>query len=139
MQTFLPYPDFSKSAHCLDMKRLGKQRVEVLQILKSLKEGGGWQNHPAVKMWKGYEEALVLYGEVICDVWTEKGYKDTCLDKIYKIVGVSGLMLPRFLPPWLGNKNFHRSHKSNLLRKDPEFYGKYGWDVPADLPYVWPV
>ncbi len=26
MQTFLPYPDFTKSAQCLDNKRLGKQR-----------------------------------------------------------------------------------------------------------------
>lgn len=36
MQTFLPYPDFSASARVLDDKRLGKQRVECLQILKAL-------------------------------------------------------------------------------------------------------
>lgn len=36
MQTFLPFADFSKSAACLDDKRLGKQRVECLQILKAL-------------------------------------------------------------------------------------------------------
>ena len=36
MQTFLPYPDFAKSAACLDNRRLGKQRVECLQILKTL-------------------------------------------------------------------------------------------------------
>ena len=35
MQTFLPYPDFHESAKVLDMKRLGKQRVEVLQLLNS--------------------------------------------------------------------------------------------------------
>lgn len=28
MQTFLPYPDFKKSAQCLDYRRLGKQRVD---------------------------------------------------------------------------------------------------------------
>ena len=33
MQTFLPYADFAQSAKVLDMKRLGKQRVEVLQLL----------------------------------------------------------------------------------------------------------
>ena len=32
MQTFLPYQNFIKSAKCLDYKRLGKQRVEALQI-----------------------------------------------------------------------------------------------------------
>ena len=32
MQTFLPYADFQRSAQVLDYKRLGKQRVEALQI-----------------------------------------------------------------------------------------------------------
>ena len=37
MQTFLPYEDFTKTAQCLDYKRLGKQRVEAYQILRILK------------------------------------------------------------------------------------------------------
>lgn len=36
MQTFLPYPDFKKSAQCLDYQRLGKQRLECKQILQTL-------------------------------------------------------------------------------------------------------
>lgn len=36
MQTFLPYPDFAESAAVLDQKRLGKQRVENLQIMQAL-------------------------------------------------------------------------------------------------------
>ena len=36
MQTFLPYPDFRQSAACLDYRRLGKQRVEGVQILKAI-------------------------------------------------------------------------------------------------------
>ncbi len=53
MQTFLPYPDFKRSAKVLDYRRLGKQRVEALQILKALQvENYGWRNHPIVKMWK---------------------------------------------------------------------------------------
>ena len=35
MQTFMPYPDYSESARCLDRQRLGKQRVEAFQILRS--------------------------------------------------------------------------------------------------------
>ena len=41
-------------------------------------------------------------------------------------------------PLWLGDPTFHASHRSNLLRKDPVFYGKHGWSEPTDLPYVWP-
>jgi len=36
VQTFLPYPDFKQSAACLDYRRLGKQRVEGVQILKAI-------------------------------------------------------------------------------------------------------
>ena len=31
------------------------------------------------------------------------------------------------------------SYKSNLLRKFPAYYRQFHWNVPDDLPYVWPV
>ncbi len=79
MQTFLPYPDFTDSARALDLKRLGKQRVETIQVLRALTVPGyGWRRHPAAAMWAGYEEALVRYGLDICGVWTADGRADTC-------------------------------------------------------------
>ncbi|GAA3827626.1 pyrimidine dimer DNA glycosylase/endonuclease V [Nocardioides panacisoli] len=43
MQTFLPYADFARSARSLDPKRLGKQRVEALQVVRALTTAGyGW-------------------------------------------------------------------------------------------------
>lgn len=145
MQTFLPYPDFSRSARVLDNKRLGKQRVEVLQILNVLlKPGGksGWRNHPAVRMWRGYEHRLHTYGLAVCREWTGRGYKDTCYDKMTDMMYEWGHPLPapdKISPPWLGDESFHASHRSNLLRKDPVWYGRFGWTEPHDLPYVWPV
>ena len=41
-------------------------------------------------------------------------------------------------PPWFGDDAFHASHRSNLLRKNPEHYGKLGWTEPDNLPYIWP-
>jgi len=65
MQTFLPYSSFIESVRCLDRQRLGKQRVEALQILNALNgKSKGWTNHPATKMWCGYEEALCLYKDL---------------------------------------------------------------------------
>ena len=64
MQTFLPYKNFIKSAKCLDYKRLGKQRVEALQIhniISGKRTTGGWINHPVVKMWTGYDQLLAYY------------------------------------------------------------------------------
>jgi hypothetical protein len=135
MQTFLPYPHFAESAKVLDYRRLGKQRVEVLQLLKALQGGGGWSNHPAAKMWRGYEDALVYYGTVMCREWLNRGYKDTCLDKIQSFATKSVITEP----PWLGDSDFHAAHRSNLLRKDPVHYGQFGWTEPNDLPYIWPI
>jgi hypothetical protein len=68
MQTFLPYANFSRTASVLDMKRLCKQRVETLQVMKALSDPSyGWQNHPAVKMWRGHRGALMMYQEAICN------------------------------------------------------------------------
>jgi hypothetical protein len=140
MQTFLPFEQFDKSAACLDRQRLGKQRVEVLQLLRALKgETKGWANHPAARMWRGYEAALIVYGLCICGEWMRRGYKDTCADKLVE-EGAEFLRAagPLPLPPWLGDEAFHRSHRSNLLRKDSAHYSVYFTDVSDDLPYVWP-
>jgi hypothetical protein len=42
-------------------------------------------------------------------------------------------------PSWFGDEEFHRSHRSNLVRKAPEHYAPlFEPGLPADLPYVWP-
>ena len=52
MQTFAPYADFEQSLRTLHLKRLGKQRVEVIQIVRALTVPGyAWSSHPAVLMW----------------------------------------------------------------------------------------
>ena len=149
MQTFLPYPDFERSARVLDAKRLGKQRVETIQVVRALTwPDYGWANHPAVLMWKGYEEALGRYGFVCCDVWTGLGFGDTCALTIATDLRAAGVTSFRTqdelaaagaLPPWIGDDDVHRSHQSALVRKDPERYRPLFPDVPDDLAYVWPV
>jgi len=129
MQTFLPYPDFKKSVRALDYRRLGKQRVEAYQIIRTIKSGGGYKNHPAVKMWRGHVNALKLYHNLCIDEWVRRGYTNRM--KKMKITGRISY------PPWFGRTNFHAAHRSNLLRKDMAFYGRYGWTESPDLPYLW--
>lgn len=136
MQTFLPYPSFCASAASLDNRRLGKQRVEAWQILLVLLgKQNGWRNHPAVRMWKGYGGALAVYGLAICLEWRRRGYQDVMLHRFDEY----SLKIEPHPPPWLGDPAFHASHRSNLLRKDPIWYGQFGWVEPDNLPYVWPV
>jgi hypothetical protein len=137
MQTFLPYESFLESAKVLDRQRLGKQRVETYQILRTLTGvSSGWQNHPAVKMWRGYDQALADYGATICIEWLGRGYKDSLLDKfIDHMDGAQDCEMP----DWLGNQDLHLSHRSNLLRKLPDHYRQFFTSEPDDLPYVWPI
>jgi hypothetical protein len=149
VQTFLPYPDFERSARVLDAKRLGKQRVETIQVVRALtRPTYGWANHPAVLMWKGYEEALGRYGLTCCEVWTEHGFGDTCAVTISADLREFGIHTIRTqgelaageaLPPWLGQERVHLSHQSALVRKDPEHYRPLFPDVADDVPYAWPV
>jgi len=147
MQTFVPYPSFELSASVLDYRRLGKQRVETYQILKTLTgESSGWANHPATKMWQGHPAGLCAYGIAICSEWTKRGYQDTCAEKM------RALILPdeQDLPFWWGDTGVHASHRSNLMRKandtkNPkertkmmEWYGQWGWEDDPSAPYVWP-
>lgn len=130
MQTFLPYADFEKSAQCLDYRRLGKQRVEARQILNTLLHGGSWQKHPAVLMWKDYKDALAVYSNVMICEWIRRGYVNNM-----KIISIENLCS---YPLWFGDERLHASHRSNLLRKYPEYYSQYNWPESNDLPYFWP-
>jgi hypothetical protein len=141
MQTFLPYSDFANSVKCLDYKRLGKQRVEAMQTHNQITKGkGGYPYHPVNKMWEGYPDALALYHNLCIDEWVARGYKNT-MSYIrfseYHIQNVWTIGYEIDMPHWLGNEQLHASHRSNLLRKDYDFYKKYGWQEPTDLPYIW--
>lgn len=140
MQTFLPYPNFTQTARILDRQRLGKQRVETLQILNALTNPNkGWQNHPATNMWRGHEHTLTQYGLTICTEWTRRGYNDTCHQKILDLQEQHHHNWTNTNPPhWLGNPQLHTSHQSNLLRKNPDHYAQYFTNIPDNLPYIWP-
>ena len=129
MQTFLPYSNFKKTAQVLDWRRLGKQRVEAMQIHNTIINNTGWKHHPIVKMWTPYLNALKLYHNIIILEWISRGYNNNMV--LYDIYGTPNM------PHWLGNEAFHSSHRSNLLRKDTEWYSQYNWIEDSTLPYVW--
>ena len=130
MQTFLPYESFTKSAQVLDWRRLGKQRVEGMQIIKAIEnpKPQGWKNHPIVKMWTPYVPALKQYTNIIITEWIGRGYNNNM--EFYDIDNVE-------YPDWLGDERFHASHRANLLRKDFDWYSQFKWIENSESPYVW--
>ena len=132
MQTFLPYPSFTKTFKTLDYRRLGKQRVEAKQILNVLLDRTttrGWRNHPIVRMWEGYEPSLQLYHNLCINEWINQGYNNN--------MELENITEPIIYPHWLGNKSFHSSHRANLLRKDYEYYSQFRWTEDSENPYSW--
>jgi hypothetical protein len=103
-----------------------------------LRQITAWQNHPAVKMWIGpkedrekYLNCLKLYIDSMIKEWINRGYNNTM-----KLSYDSKKQC--LYPEWIGNEDFHKSHMSNLLRKNKNYYSKYFENIHDDLPYVWP-
>jgi hypothetical protein len=132
----------------LDVKRLGKQRIEATQILEILlqqpildshnqsivkfdKSLQMWTNHPAVKMWRGHEEWLKSYQSICIGEWCWRGYTNT--------IQVLKPNLIQDPPSWLGQEEFHSSHRSNLIRKNPTHYRQFWPTESNDLEYMWPI
>lgn len=96
-------------------------------------------------MWRGHADALIAYGLEICDEWVRRGHADTVGAQLLEYASADPAPRQRELrasgrlPPWLGRRALHRSHRSALLRKDPVWYRQFFPAVPDDLPYVWPV
>ena len=91
----------------------------------------GWMRHPVITQWRGYEDALRLYYDFALEEWADRGFRNIELKFIELPDEIE-------LPHWLGDQDFHESHQSNLLRKNFGYYHQY-FDVPTDLPYVWPM
>lgn len=144
MQTFLTDMSFRRNAQFLDEKRLGKQRVETLQIMKAIFDPEyGWQSHPVTNMWRNHPFGLWLYQYHTCEVWTAKGFQDTCKDRTRKLLIDNDVSLDpsdhkEIWPEWINDERLYASHRSNLLRKRPAHYEKFGWLEPDNLPYFWP-
>lgn len=130
MQTFLPVACFKSSAQMLDYRRLGKQRVECLQLIRAITGySTGWANHPAAHMWQWNVTALMRFHDICIDEWVRRGYRNT---------------MPKFevrsytMPIWFGDDDFHSRHRAALLAKDPEHYQKFDWKEQPAINYLWP-
>jgi hypothetical protein len=130
MQTFLAYPNVTASLIALDNKREGKQRVEAFQLINAIEKGTRWAAHPAAKMWKPYVDYLKFYYNVSLEIWVSRGFNNNMefmdLDENCEI------------PWWLGDPDFHYTHRCNLVRKMTEHYIPLFGDLPKIDGYLWP-
>lgn len=145
--TFRPYADHRRTASVLDYRRLGKQRVEAIQIAGAALsyltgESGGWTNHPVVRMWAGRSNPyldhacgqihladLLDYYEVVSSEWRRRGYNHQMNYRVlplYSILEDSRFVWADHPLPWGPYEELVQKHI--LLRKDPEWYGQF-WRI----------
>jgi hypothetical protein len=133
MQTFLPYQDFEEVALALDSKRLNKQILECYQILNVLsnpRPDAGWRNHPAVKMWRGYEVALFNYAMIMVSEADARSIKtENNVANLLRLRNSRGMGWGTSMPLWFYNKSVMKrvttTHKANLHKKAPELYPQF--------------
>lgn len=109
--------------------------MQLINKLDGITKTKGWSNHPALKMWVGYTNALKLYCNTMIDEWILRGYKNTMKKYDLEKEGI-------VYPPWFGNENFHLCHRARLMQKDTEFYSKYNWFKDKsweNMEYFWPI
>lgn len=140
MQTLLPYSDLEQSAKVLESVHLDKQRHDCKEIYSTLKlscHNKKWINHPVVRMWRGFEPMLLAYSIIVCTEWINRGNEDNFRDWFHSKLNHYHRSHIMINPPWMGCEAFHRSQRSNLVRKYKNLYSvKFEAELPSDLPYV---
>ena len=116
------------------------------------REPKGWSNHPAVKMWRGYEGQLFLYGLAMVDEWRKRGYNSTLDAKlllVYNYAFVTGRASGvDVIPSWIADQSELNkvldSHRRALLTKNYGHYSCLSWSQdsgvePTAYTYYWAV
>lgn len=136
MITFLPVPNFTECAKILDRQRLGKQRLEAKWVAQIVLGETKYINHPLIRMWKPWPQAIIEYGICICEEWRRRGYLDNQLEW-FKNTEEGEIIMPS----WFGDDKLHSSHRTKLITKDPIYYSSFGWEEKPDpsVGYYWPL
>lgn len=96
----------------------------------------------AYSMWYGYEYPLCLHGLTLATTLVSE--RRIAVDEVpgsyMAEVGIeienSGAA-DRAVPPWIGDKDVHRSHRSQLIMLDPA-YADVWPGTPPQMPILWP-
>lgn len=137
VNTFL-IGSFEYTAITLDKRRRFKQCLEAKHIIELLESQNGgvykkdrYKNHPAVRMWRPYLNALKYYYNTMLNICLEVDKVNTLL-QYYEVISYER---PWFLdyPPLI------YSHRARLYQKDPVYYNNL-LTFPQEylsIGYIW--
>lgn len=132
VMTFVVTTDLAENFRILDTQRLGKQRVEGMQLINAIENNKGWSQHPAARMWANNLDALKHYVNCCIYEWIQRGNENTM--KYYEV--------PKFIvfPWWFSWNPLIQSHRAMLYRKNPFYYhDKFTIEEKYhQYGYIWP-
>ena len=149
LQILLTGPRIKKCLECMKSHAVHANcSTPGCKMTVRLESNTPWYNHPAVRMWKGYEACLSLYGMNICSEWSRRGYNDNLYGKFEaefqkQLLDVSDFSTNCY-PPWFGDDRVHSSHRAALLFKNFSHYYQFCWiekpsiPIPGKSLYFWP-
>lgn len=150
MRVFVPYSDIGLSAACLAESDLAIQRNNAMTILETLAgRTRGWQWHPGVSMWIGYEDVLSAFAHAINNEWINANTSANGgtgvvplgqdFDKKLQAMGNRLLMTKYTAKPWWwGHDKFHASNRAAMMRHDPDWYKELFADDDPGICDWWP-
>jgi hypothetical protein len=142
MMTWMTRMSFFDTAQDLDVDLLSTGYRDAVQLFNALlfEQDEISENHPVLRMWQGYHVALASYAISLSASLVVHGISH----------GTEALRLARtiedmrreedhpfVLPPWLEDTDVLRSHRSNIVRRWPE-YADVWPKTPELLPYLYP-
>jgi hypothetical protein len=129
-----------KTFECLDMGRLTKQLVEVIQLVEAITNPTkGFRNHPVTRMWMDHVSALIDYGLVCVSVIAERfpDYKYQMMEG--KLLNNPSRQADPVYPAWFEDEQLCMSHRASLFFKSPEIYSQFEAEARLYEQYAWPV
>ena len=139
--TFVPIADLQQTAKCLDNKRLSSSKSEAISIWNALRNETKLSKAGYCLMWKGYEQALVLYINAILVECQNRNHQLSLakpFDGRFEMSEGDDVLMP----PWWGDEMLHSCHRHALVAKESSHYTKFDWlEDGSDYTgsYIWPV
>lgn len=143
---YLPYPDFELSAKVFSSHDLRNQVIQVVDLMEVLHETDKAKKNFDIRltqMWKGYELQLCVYGYTLLEELNSRNppmpVNRVVINRLnwhFECANDGDFKMEK--PPWVGTEAIHRSHRSQLITINSQYYGLIFQTEPDDLPLAWP-
>ena len=138
MNIWVPYANLTMNVKVLTDEHLSEVVYVGLDTLRAIVAD---QDGRLAEMWRSAPAGLLSYLVRADQERQARGQPaELRVRRAFSHLARRGLSLAPVMPRWFGgDPSLHLSHRSRLIRIDPEYYAqRLPFDTPLDLPLRWP-